>query len=164
MSVVAVKVFSDGYDISADSRITQGNTIVASVPKIVRANNMTIGWCGECEDSSLLKIFATKNKIKTPSEEFVLYFMSDFYKWRKEITQEETEANNEYLVCVRNSVFYVNYWYIRKITDFYAIGSGTFEALTALKLGFSTHEAVNVACQSNIYCGLPITDIKVRNG
>lgn len=163
MSVVAVKVFKDGYDISADSQTTTDGRIETGYPhKLFKINGIILGSCGTCEDSFLLKTFANNNRIKSESESKVFDFMSDFYKWKKEKTTEELDITNHFIVGMKKKFFAVYQWFIYQVKEFEAIGSGKDYALSALRLGKSTHEATELACNMDVYCGLPVNTFKIR--
>ena len=48
--------------------------------------------------------------------------------------------------------------------DFIAIGSGRMIANGALEMGASAEEAVKIACKYNIYCGEPISILRLNDG
>lgn len=55
-----------------------------------------------------------------------------------------------------------NIWQPLTGMEFYAVGSGAIHALAAMKAGASARQAVEIACDSDLWSGGKITALKLR--
>jgi ATP-dependent protease HslVU (ClpYQ) peptidase subunit len=155
MSVVAVKVNKNGFEMCADSQATDGQLPIER-SKLYEYDGLIIGTSGYTEDMSLMQLFIRTSKPVDPTEFSILDFMSSFYDWIYKKTHKWSEEYNHWLIGMNGKVFCVTGWDVVEINDMYAIGCGDEIALTAMHLGHSAYDAVKIACKLNVYCGEPI--------
>ena len=86
----------------------------------------------------------------------------EFADWKKEKT-EVGGISNGYIICLDNTAYYIQNYLVERITTFEAIGAGMDFALTAMALGHSAKEAVQVAIDLSVYCEAPIIEFKRKN-
>lgn len=153
MSVVAVKVYKDKIEISADTIGLRGNT-KEQVCKLTEINNMIIGSCGYIREFGLLNIFAKTHQPADATEKDIIDFMYEFCKWKQSYL--DFESDNSYIMIYKSKVFYIGGFEVLEVKDFSAIGAGRDFALAALYLGHSAKEAVKVTCKLSNLVSEPI--------
>lgn len=143
----------DGKYLAADGRTTNGGTIVTDDKvKIIKLDSK-IKYCPNKLDLDSLTYLALSGDSAciTPILDYI-YHKIDF----KDLSCTCLLFTKKYVYRSEGNCFF-------KITDDpIAIGSGAKFALTAMKLGKSAKEAVEIACQMDIYSGGKITVRKVR--
>ncbi len=170
MSVVATRVTDKEIVIAADSyrgRDWVGTQDKDKEAKIFRADHgMIVGTVGWTEEFALMKIFLRSHFPKDVTEDSVLEFMSEFHDWvRSKTGKNDYDLKNGWHFVYNGAAFTVDNGYdIRRISDFDAIGAGAVYALTALHLGRSAEEAVEIACQLSSYCEVPVNAFTVSLG
>lgn len=165
MSIVACRVYEDGYEISSDSIVVTGYTQTKGDEfkrsKLFEVNGIVIGGVGYAEGNSLMQLFLETHGIAREDERAVLEFISEFSIWKKEKTDSH-EIENAYIIGMKKKAFYVNKWMVSEVNCYTAIGAGMDYALAALYLGKSSAEAVGVATELSIYCEKPVITISHR--
>jgi ATP-dependent protease HslVU (ClpYQ) peptidase subunit len=167
MSVVVCKIQEgSGYEIASDSisvrGITQTKGDNTKFAKLFEENDLVVGGVGLSKEIALLQIFSKTHKPYEASESAILDFISEFSSWKKEKTGE-AGIENQYLIGFEGSVFYIAGWLVRDVKTYEAIGAGMDYALTALYLGKSCKEAVEVAIELSIFCEGPVNLIVKSN-
>lgn len=166
MSVVAVKVQKDKIVIGSDSIRTHGWTQEkdkeAKLWKI--DDNTILGAVGSCDDAFLFKQFLETHRPKEPTEERIMDLWAEFTQWVKAVMQDGNYKVNStsFFLVFNGKVFYINGFFIREVTDYYAIGAGMDYALAALYLGSSVEKSIETACELSIFCEQPINLMEVR--
>jgi len=155
MSVVAVKMNKNGFEMCADSQATSGQ-VPEKRSKLYEQEGLIIGTVGYTEEMSLMQLFIRTNKPADTTEMAILEFISDFHDWIYKKTNRWSNPTNEWFIGLNGKVFNVSGWDVVEIESFMAIGSGSEVALAAMHLGYSAFDAVRTACQLNVYCGEPI--------
>ncbi len=158
MSIVAVRKYKTKIMMACDSQTTLYGIMkdktekVKTRSKILDSNGMLIGIVGLVRDSSYMQIFMKSHRPAAATEDSVLDFMVEFTEWsRKKDNKFELESN--YIIVYKNKVFFVEEGLlVDEVSEFNAIGSGCFYALTALHLGKGVKEAVEIAKELDIYC------------
>jgi ATP-dependent protease HslVU (ClpYQ) peptidase subunit len=165
MSVVACRVFTDGYEIAADSILVRGYTQdkggTRTFSKLFEVNNIVVGGVGAAEELALLNLFCHTHWPNSGTERGMLEFFNEFASWKKKHI-DKGNIENTYLIGYDGKVFHVAGWFISEVTTFEAIGAGMDYALAALYLGCTTHRAVETAIELSVYCEGPIRIVKKR--
>ncbi len=167
MSVVACKIFKDGFEIAADSiRVTKFVQMkdfdaFSNFGKLFEINNIVIGSVGSAEERALLRIFCKTHQPEYSDEFRITDFFYEFYEWKK-IKTEEFKSNNSYLIGYNNKVFYVSGLFVTEVKKYMAIGGGKEFALAVLSLDLSVDDAIKAAIEHSIYCEAPINKIVKR--
>ena len=151
MSVVAVRKYPDRLDFAADSIRTVGyrqeSQRVTELTKLVEVNDMTIGGVGYSVELSFLFLFAKTHKPKAATTDAVLDFLVEFYDWAR-AKNESFGRQNHYLLGFQGEAFRICDGYlVDRINEFGAIGAGEDFALTAMHLGKTETEAIEVASE-----------------
>jgi ATP-dependent protease HslVU (ClpYQ) peptidase subunit len=166
MSVIAVKITKEKIQIASDSQTTQNYQKIIktekSTTKLMQFDDCVVGTCGYTKTNQLLALFFETNKIKDNSEREIIRFFKSFEDWLlKETNDKDGLTQNQFLLIKDKRVFQFYDYFLEEITDCYAIGSGTYWALTALQLGADVKKAVEIACQNDLYCHAPVKLIEI---
>lgn len=158
MSVVAIRKIEKGkFEIAADSIYVRGWTQGKDPNvKLWKVGDMIAGSAGRMAVSGLFREYIENHRPKSNSEWGWVNFMSDFICYATKIDSKLSSDDNEFIVVWKKKAFFLVGMSVQEIKTFFAIGAGTEYALTALHLGHSAKEAVNVACELSIYCEKPI--------
>lgn len=131
MTIVA---YREGL-LASDTLITANETSWAYGKKIIKANGILAGGCG---DMSFVQEF--------------LHWAS--YKNRDELEPPKSSSSNQgIIISPKNILYYVGKKPIPLKTSYLAIGSGFEIALGAFWMGASAAKAVKAAMVHNIHCG-----------
>lgn len=162
MSVVCAKVYDDKIVMAADSQVTWGSHVKNNIgfSKIREINGMIIGAVGNCDEASLIYQYTKTHKPEEANEKDVLDFIAEFAKWKKDYDGDNNIRNN-YLFAFNGHLFYIEGILVSEIYDFASIGSGFYFGLTALFLGKSPKEAVEVTCKLDCFVGEPIVEFEM---
>ena len=166
MSVVAVRVYKDKIHIASDTQISTNNYLKEnkSDSKLRKIkDNFYIGCTGYISEGNLFFHYA-ETKIPERNDTFgILEYLLDFQKWYRDKIDTDYLLENQNLIIFNNKVYKtISYNFVEEVFDYTAIGSGMESALAGLYLGYSPKEAVNIACNTNLYCSLPITDYIIK--
>lgn len=159
LSIVCVKREEGVTTISADSALCTEESR-KSVPgfKLFEVDGWIFGFVGMAEVPTLFKLFIRDYKIE--SEDFTAVDMTEliinFADFMKEIRPEFDANHGAMLMAKRDKVFVSEGLSVIEVKDTYAIGSGSEVANVMLSLGASTYDAVDKACETNIWCYWPI--------
>ncbi len=167
MSVIAVKNFGDKIVIAADSQITRGDA-KSKHSKLFynEKNNLLWGASGYCREISTFEIFLHTRLVTLTSEDEIYSMFLDFINFKKDFVGEKTLLENSYLMVSGDKAFYSSQdgWIIGiNSGEFEAIGCGFPEAKTALHLGHSVEEAIEITCKVNAYCMEPVIAFEMKN-
>lgn len=158
MSVVCTRIYDTFIEIAADSQATLGWTAFKddkSVKIFESELGMIIGAVGSAEPIAMLKIFTKKQVPKEATQDGIAEFIYDWQSWLSDNSKGVSDKNS-YHILYKGKAFLADGYYIQEITNYHAIGSGMEYALAALYFGKTAEEAVEVACDLNIYCAPPI--------
>lgn len=178
MSVIAVKKTRESIVLAGDSiSVSKGFIKRIANEKLTKEPNeeskimnnvklfqspeqgLMIGSVGWVMQTSFIQIYSKYHQPKGSDTDNILDYFCDFYKWAKE-KDERFEPSNEYIICFKDNVFKLSDAYlVEEIHDHDAIGVGESFALTALELGKSPKEAVEIACKLCLYCSLPVVEL-----
>jgi ATP-dependent protease HslVU (ClpYQ) peptidase subunit len=159
MSVVAVKVYDDRIEMSADSIIVCGGRkelFYGCHTKINHINDMIIGAAGTCEELGLMWMYAKNHRPVSATERDVLDFIMEFADWKRARTGNSTIDCN-YLLAYDGKAFHIQNYMILEVDKYSSVGAGADYALAALYLDKTAPEAVKVACDLSCYVSEPIT-------
>jgi len=169
MSIISVRKENNKITIASDSQTTLGimkfdnSQNGKSISKLEQFDDLIIGSVGYTKMIGLISLFLETNKLKVANEREVLRFFRAFETWAKKESDEKVEFNqNTFLLIFENKIFEFQNYCIREIFDFWAIGSGSCWALTALYLGSDVKKSVEVACEFDLYCGGKINELVVN--
>lgn len=158
MSVVAVKLYADEIEMSADSIVVCGSRkelFYGHNTKINQINDMIIGTSGTCEESSLMWLYAKNHRPAAATERDVLDFIMEFADWKRSRTGN-SNIDNHYLLAFGGKAFHIQNYLVLEVDKYSAIGAGADYALAALYLEKSAPEAVKVACDLSCFVSEPI--------
>jgi ATP-dependent protease HslVU (ClpYQ) peptidase subunit len=162
MSVVAARRYDNRLDFASDSIRICGNLTESSriagheQGKLFEVNGMVIGSVGSIMELSFMQIFSKNHKPSAPTVESVLDFLLEFYSWAKN-KDDSFARKNEYLIGFEREIFRIcDSYLVEKINEFSAIGAGEHFSLTAMHLGKSPYESVEIANQLCVYCTGPV--------
>jgi hypothetical protein len=164
MSVAAVQVYSEKIVIGTDSiRVTGWTQEKDKDAKLFQINDLTVAWCGNCSEGNLFRLFCQTHKPDSQAELSIIRFFNEFLSWyRIQAGNSAEKLSNEYLVVFGDAVFFFHSFYVRLITDYYAIGAGSDFALAGLYFGESVQTSLKVACQLSMVCEEPINILEIR--
>lgn len=163
MSCVAVKVTNKEIQFAADSICVLGNTKINtpnSMQKIEKINGMIIGGCGNASEIGMLFQFAETHKPETNNLRGIRQFFAEFGEWKQKFG-EKFLSDNHYLIGYEGKCYSFLCGCIEEVKDYSAIGAGMDYALSALYLGKSAKQAVQVSCALSCFVCEPIIEYKM---
>ena len=83
--------------------------------------------------------------------------MVNFSKWKSEMGDAPV-VQNDYILAFEGKAFFIQSLFVHEIEDYAAIGAGYPFAITALHLGKSPVEAVDVTCKICYLVSEPIVE------
>lgn len=136
----------------ADTRVSVSSSGFAyPAIKIVRANGMVFGACGDGGDCSRFLEWGKKG-----------FKEKDEPKWKANGTEDSIIG----LILKDDGIYvwlYGNSEPEKVEADFFAVGSGGKAARAAALMGADIDQAVELACQvDNLYSGLPLMSLSLR--
>lgn len=162
MSVVAIKVTPTGIEIAADSIAVRWITQQTKFVKLIQGDAVTIGGAGSAREIELMRLYAGNHKPAAATVEGILDFFGEFEGYcRDRIKNDLYKVENLWLLAFGGKAFHFESWGVYEVMDYEAIGAGMDYALTALHLGKTAVEAVEVACDLSIYCERPVVAYKL---
>lgn len=153
MTVIAATAFQGKLSMSADSAMTtDDHLVICKRPKILKTNDMLIGFAGN--GSMCQRLLDADYPPKKPGSTAYSYITRHV---KPIIAGIETEDDSiETLIAIDNTVFSIEFGLVLE-HDYYAVGSGFMLALGALYVDPSdTEKAAKAACMHNTTCQLPI--------
>ena len=168
MSVVAVRVLGNKFEMSSDSIMIHGwasqtkdNTF--KYAKMFRTNDMVVGCVGNVSESTSFSLFLKDHKLSNLrlGEEALQQLIWDFKKWKFEITGNEDELQNQMIIGTKFGVWLFFGVSCLEITSNFAIGAGEDFARGALAMGANTQKACEVACELSAFCEYPVKTEKM---
>lgn len=166
MSVVAVKVYTNKIEMSADSIIVCGSRkelFYNNWAKLNHINDMIIGTSGSCEEGALMWLYAKNHRPLAATERDIMEFIMEFAEWKKDRTGN-CNLNNHYIIAYDSKAFYIENYLVIEVNKYSAIGAGADYALAALYLDKTAEEAVKVACDLSCFVSEPITTYVMEKG
>lgn len=159
MSVVCAKKYDNRIEFAADSIMVRGWTKDTSGDhqKLEEINGMVLGSVGLAETSSLMWHYMQTHKPLDATEADVLDFIIEFYQWKKNLTGVGN-VDSCFILGYKDKAFYIEDFFVCEIRDYCAIGAGKDYALSALKLGHTSKEAVQVSCDLCCMVAEPIIE------
>lgn len=168
MTVIAVKREEKYIHLVCDSRITTGSERVdgksIAMTKVINNGDLYIGIAGDCNENTYLSVFMQTNIPAGSTMKDIIEYFCKFVSWYKSITGI-TELHGRYIVVYKGKIYSI--WsqglHIFEISEFEAIGSGSYFAITALHLGKNAAEAVKIACELDAFCEDPVHEYFIEN-
>lgn len=169
MSVIACQVKDGKISLASDSLIAVGSTNIGSgtfkYAKLTEQNGIICGAVGTVEESAMFQLFCSTHAPEHSDTPGILSFMGEFSDWKKKKT-DDCKLENDYILVVNGRCFDIRRWCITEVDKYDAIGAGQDFAMTALHLGHTAKEAVEITCKLCVYCSLPVieffADTKLR--
>jgi len=164
MSVVVIKkIKPKQFELAADSQVTYGMTLDKSkVSKLWRVGDVIAGSVGKAALGGVFREYIENHRPKFNTEYGWINFMSEFIKYAQSLDSSFSMSDNDFLVAWGGRAYLLSGTYVKEIKTFEAIGAGDDYAKAAMHLGHSAREAVEVACELNIYCEKPIISFKSK--
>lgn len=160
MTTIAAKIIDDTIYIGADSRVSFGyeytkvdQTMESS--KICEGSDMVIAGTGTLSECSLIQLYAKDHSIGCGGQLRVLEWLLEFSKWKKSKV-DDYSINNSYIIAHKSGLYKTWGTSVELMKNFTALGSGGSYAFTALHLGKSLREALEVSCELDPYTEGPI--------
>ena len=165
MSVIAARVYKQAIVIVSDSILLKDDLKrTTSFKKLQKINGNIIGGSGVVEEVYLMFDFVKADHWpEAASEAAVLRFVRQFSSYKEEVTGTNT-IDGCYLLVVNKHLYEVDGFFVQEVTDYTAIGSGESYAITALHLGHTPEEAVEVTCELCCSTGGPLIMYDVYTG
>lgn len=162
MSVIAVRIYPNFYEMAADSITVRGWTKTVNNgngTKLFEENEVVIGSSGLARDSGLLRLFLKTRRPAAAEEGSIIEFFSEFADWMKKRT-DVYGTENDFIVGFMGKVFHFREFFVEEIVSFEAIGAGMDYALGALQNGASASGAVEAAIELSCFCAPPVQKIE----
>lgn len=162
MSVVCAKVDKDHITIAADSIVIRDDLKRANFKKLQKIHDVIVGGCGAAEELSLFFEFV---KIHHAPKEVSIKGIQDYmllFSAMKNQYTNEPKIENAYIIVVDNRVFEIDGMFVQEVFNYTAIGEGDVYALSALHLGHTVEEAVQVACELCCFVSEPIVKFTIE--
>jgi ATP-dependent protease HslVU (ClpYQ) peptidase subunit len=163
MSVIAIKVTDKQIVIGSDTQVTHYGVFKSNDDdaKLLQFDDLIIGSAGSCKVFNLLPIFLETNKLKSNSDSDIIRFFKNYESWLKKETNVDSIHGNNFLIVKDKKAFEFSNYYLREITDYWAIGSGLPWALAILALDMTVEKALEASCKLDLYCSKPIKIIEI---
>jgi len=154
MTIICCKVEKDKVTIGSDTQITAGYSgFNFNGTKLEKVGTLIVGTTGRCALHSVYVVWLETHKLPSLSKRDVNRHFVAFNKFLiNDYDNKILLSDVIFIICQNGEAITFQNFYIRKITKFWAIGSGREMAWAALSLGKSVKEAVKLACQYNSYC------------
>ena len=173
MTTIAAKNYGHKIVLGADTTVTCNDTVSFYESKIhkFRVNNrwLYLGYSGTCDTEGLLKFYINKklDKVEMHGEETIYSLQSlllDFYGFCRNSNSTADTGFSALIVFVGKLVYFNRgaYYEIPE-GQHMAIGSGANFALGAMDAGAEVKEAIQIACQRDLYSGgeIDVIDLDV---
>ena len=160
MTVLAVKNYKDRIEIATDSGVFYGESGFKenNSIKIIEVNKIIFSSTGFVSEKNFLELYCSTRTPESNKKLDILRFFSNFRKWQI----SEFSVNFEKTEIIKNNFFFYFNGKIYKITsnltieeikegEFDSGGAGYREAKTALYLGKTPREAVEVTLKVNAW-------------
>lgn len=164
MSVVAARIYPDGFEIASDSikvRWSTQTTTNSKFTKLWEAGPLVIGTVGDCQEAALMRLFSDNHQPETADERGMVNFMAEFAVWKK-ARSEAFKLENAYLIGNGRRVFHVAGLFVEEVLTCESIGAGMDYALAAMHCGAGVVQAVQAAIELSVYCAAPVVAVTRR--
>ncbi len=158
MSVTVVEVKKNKIVLVADSIRVRGYTQEKVNNAKIKKVNDVFGFacCGTAKELELFFLFCQSRQPRAADSTALVEFMCEFQEWLLKKTGVWTALENTYLVVFNGHAFSFQDFYCVEVLTSECHGAGEDYALTAMHLGKSAKEAVEVACELCVYCEQPV--------
>lgn len=157
MTVIAGKVESDRIVIGSDSQVTWGwqSKELIDDGKLMVLPDLIVGGAGYGSHLNYMAIYLENHKPRTSEKRDVLEFFVEFHQWIDKMIKD-FKPYNRWLIAYDGRLISVTSDLSVNYHDFWAVGSGWEYARTALHLGHSVEEALQIACDLTVFCAPPL--------
>lgn len=158
MSVTVVEVKKNKIVLVADSIRVRGYTQKKDSNAKIKKVNDIFGFacCGTSKETELFFLFCQSRQPRAADCTALVEFMSEFQEWLLKKIGAWTALENAYLVVFSGHAFSFHEFFCVEVLTSECHGAGEDYALTAMHLGKSAKEAVEVACELCVYCEQPV--------
>lgn len=176
MTCIAVRKEKDHISLCGDTELSYGrvhkisnsmNHSIKEYSKIVQVWDLYFGHSGELEDALVMKEFAKTNLPKDNRlcdiEEFVLKFYEHCKKRdaNRKVWSGGRDRAVLFILVFKGKAFFVWDYLMYEIEEYDSIWSGMFYARTAMYLGKSAKDAVDVAKEFAGWVGGKTHEVKI---
>lgn len=158
MTTIAAKIEDNIIQIGADSRTSLGTVKVDQTldrSKIFEGSDMIIASTGLTSEASLIQLFAKDHSIGNGGELRVLEWLLEFSGWKKDKTGD-AKVSNRFIIAHKSGLYTTDGLSIERAKDYTSTGSGWPFCFTALHLGKSLKESLEVSCELDAFTEGPV--------
>jgi ATP-dependent protease HslVU (ClpYQ) peptidase subunit len=157
VTVIAGKIEEDKIVIGSDGQRTWGWQAkeVLQDGKLIVLPDIIVGGAGYGSHNNHMAVYLTSHKPQSSEKRDILQFFVEFNQWCDKMIKN-FESQNCWLLAYDGRLTSVTYDLSVNYHDYWAVGSGWEYARTALHLGKTVEEAIEVACELTIFCAPPI--------
>lgn len=157
MTVLAVKNYKDRIVFAADSCCFIKESKRDNIDKIIQVNDIVFMSSGTLSELNFFELFCSTRKPESSKRLDILRFFIDFRKWQIEtlnVSFDEYIINNTYIIYFDKKLYKVERdLLITEVKEggYITGGYGHVEARTAMYLGHSPKEAIEVCVKLNVW-------------
>lgn len=176
MTTIAARVAGDKVKIAWDAQVTYGSRAEYGINKVVKINDQfAVGIAGVLRYANIVHR-ASVNKVhpfdlKQSDFDGYAYLLDEVIpEWMKAVKKEKANLPDEEseipwgvaLVALGGKIYSIGHDFsVSPVEDYAALGSGGSFAMTALHLGKTAKQAVEIASQLDIFTGGTIKEMTV---
>ena len=170
MTVLVAQKTKDKIILGADSGKFYGEYHVVNLGrhlgrrKITTVNNITYCGTGAVPEIVNFGLFCQTRKPESSNVLSIQRFFLDFGKWLRENNIcPEGKVKCNYFIVFEKNLFHFNFGAVEEIVegDFATDGAGFKEAYTAMYLGKSVKEAIEITVEMNIWASGPAQVVEI---
>lgn len=157
MTVIAGKVEADKIVIGSDSQVTWGWHAKDLIDdgKLMELPDLIVGGAGHGSHLNYMAIYLESHKPRSAEKRDILEFFVEFHQWIDKMIKD-FKPRTSWLIAYDGKLISVTADLSVYYHETWAIGSGWEYARTALHLGHTVEEALQIACDLTVFCGPPI--------
>ena len=166
MTTIAARIKDNKIELAADSIIVRGTLRVQEGlgnSKIFDGLDCVVASTGLLSESSLFELFCRDHSIGKGNHLRVLEFLSEFSRW-KENNGSDNIVDNNYIIGHKSGLYRTHGLSVLKVDKYCADGHGMDYAEAGLHLGKSAKDAVQLACELDVYTNGPVITKKNKLG
>lgn len=123
--------------------------------KIEQINDIIFCSTGRVAEINNFLLYCSTRKPESNSLISIQRFFNEFGTYLTEMVKKELQIENNYFLVYKEKLFCYNNGAVNEILidDYATLGAGWLEAYTALYLGKTAREAIQVSIDLNVYAG-----------
>lgn len=164
MTTIAATISDKKIVLAADSITVVGTTQVQKTlkrSKLFKGSDCIVAGTGYASETSLLELYCKDHNIGSGGPLRVLEFLTEFANW-KDSKSGEKSVSNSYLIGHKSGLFQTNGLSVFEVDTFVSDGHGMDYALTALHLGYSARESIEISCEIDVFSQLPVRTLELK--